>query len=1128
MDKGTDYQHQPEKHYFLFPQSNINDITDTRVYQYLASGASSWLEDYKHIVPEKLELNRGTFSGRLTLSIFPDVELMKTDDGILLSCTCTSENERLCGHQAAVLTAVMKNQDLRVFFDDDLRIKKLRTFAEDYGLQDEPDIESFFLISIHNGKLLIQPADSSVFPVTKESIMSLSAVFSNADVMPPLPAGPGASPAFVVLRQHKYYDYLFIELYQSELTRDGAPKNPLKRLSPLDLLWESGDHEAQKFFTALSKFQSYSDAARSEQDLRALKAIVKNPSAYRFYYHDKKVSENITARSLVPIRVSELEKDLNLDISLRDPFYQISGAVDIDGSEISVNDITIMFGWFILSKGTLYLSGSLQSIALIELLKKRGGMMLVHTSRYAGFRNAWLSKLEERTTINYRYLNPATSVQLRQQGFDAGNEKILFLSDFGQYVMIIPVLRYGEVEIPVRTKKPIYTQDSKGNEFFVKRSREEEDAFITLLARQHPWFEEQLDNDLYYFYLHKNRFLDDNWFLNVFEDWRQHGITILGFNEIGNNHLNQHKVKVNIKVLSGINWFDVQVNARFGKKRASLKQLFKAVKNKSKYVQLDDGTLGILPSEWIERFSAYFKAALKIDDEMLGIAKVNFAIIDELFEEDMLDEEVKKDLRILSEKLNGFEEIPEVPVPEALQGELREYQKHGLNWLCFLDNLGFGGCLADDMGLGKTIQIIAFILAQRERASNNTNLVVVPASLIFNWQREISRFAPSIKVMTIYGPARNKSLEDIKQHELVLTSYGTLLSDVHILKDFEFNYIFLDESQNIKNPGSQRYKAVRLLRSRNRIVITGTPVENNTFDLFAQMSFACPGLLGNRQYFKEIYSAPVDMFHNTKRSRELQNRINPFILRRTKQQVAPELPEKTEMVVYCKMGEDQRKTYEAFEKEFRDFVSATTDEEIKKSSMYVLRGLTRLRQICDSPLLIKGEKLKGNESAKILTLIEQIETKAPQHKILVFSQFVSMLDLIAAQLKDRNIGFVSLTGATRNREQVVGKFQDDPAIRVFLISLKAGGIGLNLTEADYVYLAEPWWNPAVESQAIDRSHRLGQNKKVVAVRLICPGTVEEKIMKLQESKKDLIDRLIKTESSFFKSLSKSDLLSLVS
>ncbi|RYF65660.1 MAG: DEAD/DEAH box helicase, partial [Cytophagaceae bacterium] len=484
-------------------------------------------------------------------------------------------------------------------------------------------------------------------------------------------------------------------------------------------------------------------------------------------------------------------------------------------------------------------------------------------------------------------------------------------------------------------------------------------------------------------------------------------------------------------------------------------------------------------------------------------------------------------LALFTRNFNDFQSIRPVAVPDGLQASLRDYQKEGLNWLNFLDEFELGGCLADDMGLGKTIQIIAFILLQRTKNRPDTNLIVVPTSLLFNWQAEVDRFAPDLRILTFYGADRGLKKKSFDQYEIILTSYGTLLSEIRFLKEYSFNYIFLDESQAIKNPESQRYQAARLLQSRNRIVLTGTPIENHTFDLYGQLSFACPGLLGSYNHFKAHYSTPIDKFDDRQRARELQAKIKPFILRRTKAQVATELPDKTEMILHCEMGLEQRRVYDAYEQEFRNFLLTTKEGDIPRARLHVLQGLTKLRQICNSPILLNDEEFYGDSSAKIDMLLEQIENKSPNHKILVFSQFVSMLDLIRTELETRQISFEYLTGQTSNRAASVNRFQEDDTVRVFLISLKAGGTGLNLTQADYVYLVDPWWNPAVENQAIDRSYRIGQKKNVVAVRLICPNTIEEKILELQKAKRELADNLVKTDTATLKLLSKSDLLALL-
>jgi SNF2 family DNA or RNA helicase len=832
------------------------------------------------------------------------------------------------------------------------------------------------------------------------------------------------------------------------------------------------------------------------------------------------------AGSLKEVTIGEPIKDISLSIRKEDAWYFILPQIRIENKTYTFSDIEIKYDYFILRGQSIHLLSKFHLLKLARFFKQQPTGLKLHESEYAGIQQHILSRLEDSVYVDYTYLEPGSKTQIAQSGVTDSLEKFIYLSDLDNYVLINPVMKYGKVEIPVLTKRQIYSQDSEGEVFAVERDRDAEVNFIALLLQQHADFEEQLETDLPYFYLHKKRFLNEDWFLNAFEQWQSEGITVLGFNQLKGNKLNGNKIKIAIRVISGLDWFNTSLDVRFGKKKASLKQLHTSVRNKNKFVQLDDGTLGILPAEWLQKFEAFFNAA-EIVDEVLQIPKFNYEEVKQLFNDDELDESVKQEIALYESKLKQVDVYNEVNIPEELTASLREYQKQGLAWLNLLDDFNFGGCLADDMGLGKTLQIIAFIAGQRKKVKQNTNLVVVPTSLIFNWQDEVKKFAPSLKLLTLYGAGRIKDITEFDKYEIILTSYGTLLSDITFLTKYRFNYIFLDESQNIKNIDSQRYYAARQLQSRNKIAITGTPVENNTFDLYAQLSFTCPGLLGNKQSFKDLFSVPIDKFKSSKHAKQLQQKVAPFILRRTKRDVARELPEKTEMVLYCPMEEAQRKVYEAYEKEFRDYIAGVNEEELSKNSIHVLRSLTRLRQICDSPLLLADEKLYGDNSAKIETLLEQIDNKAQNHKVLVFSQFVSMLELIKKELHDRAIGFEYLTGSTKDREAVVNNFQNNPAVRVFLISLKAGGTGLNLTEADYVYLVDPWWNPAVENQAIDRSYRIGQEKAVMAVRLICPDTVEEKIIKLQATKRALSNDLLKSEASFFTSITKAEWLSML-
>ncbi len=943
--------------------------------------------------------------------------------------------------------------------------------------------------------------------------------------LPVRPLAPEGKKWIIVFRKHKYYTHFYVELYEAEVSDTGKYKNPLVLIDPLDFIWRVDDPEVLKFLTAVARFRNSYDSDRAESDIDGLKALVNNPMQLDVYFHDPEKSPNITVRAIEPIKLKLLPMDMRLKVSRADSFYELTAKLYVNEKAYGLDLLNIKFHYFLFYDGIMHLIAHADYLRLIEFFKQHSNQITLHETQFEAFQRTVLSKLEKRIKIDYSYLKPATAKQLVENNFDETRGKLIYLSDSGDYILITPVMRYGTVEVPVLSQQQIYAVDGRGNPFTVQRDGSLEAGFTSMLMRQHPHFEEQLQQEC--FYLHKKHFLDTGWFLDAFEQWQNQGITILGFNELKDNKLNPNKPKISIAVLSGLDWFETSVDVRFGKQKVSLKYLHKSLRNKSKFVQLGDGTFGLLPEEWMQKFAAYFKSG-EIVEEVIRTPKMNFASISELYEDAQLSGEVKLELASFQARIGDFSSITAVQVPESLKGELRDYQKQGLNWLNFLDEFGFGGCLADDMGLGKTIQVIAFILLQREKGKRAANLIVVPATLIFNWQAEIARFAPSLKVHTIYGAERMKHTAAFDAYDIVLTSYGTLLYDVKHLKEYLFNCVFLDESQTLKNPTTQRYKSVALLKSRSKVMLTGTPLENNTFDLYGQLSLACPGLLGSKQFFKEQYAMPIDKFKDTRKAMELQKRVSPFILRRTKRQVATELPDKTEMVIYCEMGEEQRKVYDSYKTEYRDFLLSQKKDDTGPQSMHILKGLTILRQICDSPALLKDEVFYGNASAKLDILMEEIESKSGQHKILVFSQFVTMLDLIREALLARNIRHRYLTGQTKDRAAEVNAFMENEDVRVFLISLKAGGTGLNLMEADYVYLVDPWWNPAVENQAIDRCYRPGQKKNVVAVRLICPDTIEEKVMKLQESKRSLVEDLIKTESSLLKSLSRSDLLELFS
>ncbi|WP_160138309.1 DEAD/DEAH box helicase [Chryseobacterium sp. c4a] len=1106
---------------YILENINISTLSVYDLLKHTAESSFIGITDFHDVYPVAIENNTGIFTKKSSLQDFPMVTISLIGNSLLCSCTCDHSKVQLCAHQTEIIHCILEEKNYRIFFDDILRKKTLVSKAKSYGLENEQDLDQYFQLELKNGKLDISPKIKEIFPMDELMLQKdlLPQLSSKLDELAALETG---KRQILVIGKHRYYNHLVFTLMEAEITQTGKIKNPVTSVDAMQLIWKAEKPLDIKFYTAISTFQNNYNEDYNPAELEALKLIVKNPLDLEVYYHDREIAETISSKSLIAVKINTLDAELQLSVFKKDPFYEITGELLFNDVSVPFKNVIIRNEYFVYNNNTFSFVDQPDMLKVIRFFKANNEILLIHSSKYEGFMKQILSTLEERIHINYSYIQEATKVQLEEKDFQI--EKVIYLRQQENYIGITPVMKYGQVEVPVYSRKQIFDTDQNGNPFKIERNDAAEARFTSLVMQQHPDFEEQMDG-YQYFYLHRDKFLDDHWFLNAFEVWRNEGVIILGFNELKNNKLNPHRAKINIQITSGLDWFNAKLKVGFGQKEATLKQLHRTIRNKSKFVQLDDGSMGILPEEWMDKIAAYFQAG-EIDEELLKIPKINFTEVSSLFEKEVLSTEVQNELTTYSTQFSTVKTIPKVKIPTELHAELRDYQHDGLNWLNFLDDFNFGGCLADDMGLGKTIQILAFILSQREKRGSTTHLIVVPTSLLFNWQEEINKFAPSIKVLVHYGADRQKTTVHFPEYEVVLTSYGMLLSDIRFLKTFNFNYIFLDESQTIKNPNSERYKAARLLQARNRIVLTGTPVENSTFDLYSQLSFACPGLLGSKQYFKDIYAIPIDKFEFSKRAMELQQKIKPFILRRTKKQVAKELPEKTETVIYCEMNAEQRRIYDAYEKELREFIAANDDDDLNKNSIHVLTGLTRLRQICNSPVLIK-EGYSGEHAVKIEILMEQILGKSKDHKILVFSQFVGMLDLLKPELERHGIPFEYLTGQTKDRGEKVANFQENEDIRVFLISLKAGGVGLNLTQADYIYLIDPWWNPATENQAIDRSYRIGQTKNVIAVRMICSNTVEEKILTLQKKKKLLAQNLLKTDGTKFQGLSKQDLLDIL-
>ena len=585
--------------------------------------------------------------------------------------------------------------------------------------------------------------------------------------------------------------------------------------------------------------------------------------------------------------------------------------------------------------------------------------------------------------------------------------------------------------------------------------------------------------------------------------------------------------RFDLSVTSGVDWFDLRAEVDFDGVSATLPELLRALRRGDNLIVLGDGTFGMLPEEWLERFGMLGDMGA-VEGDRLRFRPAQIGLLDALL---AAEPQVSVDALFAKarDELSRFAGVDPVKAPARFRGRLRPYQEAGLGWLGFLRRFGFGGCLADDMGLGKTIQILA-MLAGRPRKTVGPSIVVVPKSLVWNWQQEAARFAPDLRLIAHVGPERAMDAQTLRQNlqkaDLLVTTYGLLRKDVAFLREFEMDYVILDEAQAIKNADSESAKAARLLRGRHKLALSGTPIENHLGELWSLFEFLNPGMLGTARAFAHTAIAKRP---DPQTLALLSRALRPFILRRTKEEVAPELPKKHEETILCEMEPEQRTLYDELRAHYRgSLLGKIAAEGLGKAKLQVLEALLRLRQAACHPGLI-DEKRRAESSGKMEVLLARLdEIRREGHKALVFSQFTSFLALIRARLDGAGVPYEYLDGQTRDRQARVTRFQTDEACPLFLISLKAGGLGLNLTAADYVFILDPWWNPAVEAQAVDRAHRIGQKKRVFVYRLLCRDTVEEKVAALQQTKRDLTASIINADGSLLRQLDRETLELLLS
>jgi superfamily II DNA or RNA helicase len=889
------------------------------------------------------------------------------------------------------------------------------------------------------------------------------------------------------------------KMHESEITKY------LNRNSPFSGIWENIIHHEEDDLPEDTK------VLMVEYLHPKLKKLFADVAASPFVYYlaGKKPfkTENLKTMGIVSDFITPYFR-----ISLNKNQYEIECRARLNGKDIGVTENEIDSSLLFFYEENLYLWQKPEDVNLVMKFHSKGKVSVPKAE--------WPEQLLKFVLPLTRDYHVEFDQALVSEVKDGDPEKRIVLQEKGDYLVFQPLFSYKGFETKPGGKDELTIPDGD-KIMIVHRNREKEMQFMQKLEALHSNFiRPEGGNQLA---LKGTDVLRNNWFFLFVDAMRDMKVPVFGHDALKNFRFNTAKPQTKIHISSNTDWFDARVDILFGDQKVTIADVKKALANRQQFVPLQDGTLGILPEEWIKKYSLLFRVG-EGKQNQLKLSKYHMSVIDELYSE-RSEEELVVRLEEKYEQLRSFNKIKEIPVPEHLAPILRPYQEHGYHWLNYLTEVGWGGILADDMGLGKTVQALSYLHYFKSTHGKLNALVVCPTTLMFNWENEIKKFTPALTYHIHHGGERTRLKEHFTQSNVVITTYGTLRSDIKLLVDIPFDYVILDESQAIKNPSSKVTRAASLLNAKHRLCLSGTPLQNNTFDIFAQMNFLNPGMLGSMEFFRQEFAIPIDKFGEADRKDHLRKLLFPFILRRTKEQVAKDLPEKMETILFCEMQEEQRNIYDAYRNDFRDKILGTIESNgIQKSQLTILQGLMKLRQICDSPAIMNEAEKFPNHSIKLEEIGREISENMSNHKALIFSQFLGMLALIKEKLKELEIDFEYFDGSTTavERERAIQRFQNDDNCRVFLISLKAGGVGLNLTAADYVYIVDPWWNPAVEQQAIDRTHRIGQTKNIFAYRMICKDTIEDKIIQLQEKKRALAKDLITDDEGFVKSLTRED------
>jgi non-specific serine/threonine protein kinase len=1064
------------------------------------------------------------------------------------SCTCNDDEHLLCKHKTALFLHLLNNWGPNYF--DSIRNwdKEKNKLLQGYGYTLNDDLSGKFEWIYKDGKPFLKVIDPSVrrisAPVNKP--VHEEAIATEVEESPKFSA-PVSRPftvakhlTLVFNANEKLFPFVSVDVVQGEFNRE--ENEFIGKMEKLDLskFINSSDFsesdkqllqlgrklqqvEINKYLNRNSPFSGYweniiyDEKDELPQETKMLMAEFIHPKLKRIFKEneDKPVfhlprGKNFSTQNLERVDISAITPVIEFKVAPGDSDYTLETEIVLGHEKAGISENEWKSDLLFMHDKTLYLWDKSEQVLIAEKFRNP---LKIPREQWPQLLKEMIIPLTDEYTVSF-------DKSLIKETKEGQPDISVMLIEKGDYLLFQPVFNYKGFSVKPGDKDTIIVPDND-KVLMVKRNAEAERHFIEKLASLHSQFISQSQNKS--LVLKGVDVLKNNWFFLFVDAMHEMKVPVYGFEALKNFRFNTAKPSTHIHLSSGMDWFDAKVELAFGEQRIGIVEIQKALSNKQSFVQLNDGTLGILPDEWIKKYALLFKVGEGRNNN-LRLSKFHLSVIDELYEQ-RDENELSFELDEKYERLRNFKSIPEVPIPAHLEGKLRPYQLSGFHWLNYLRTVGWGGILADDMGLGKTVQALSILQHFYEGEGRLRALVVCPTTLIYNWENEIQKFTPSLSHQIHHGNARAKSKEDFSDEHIIITTYGTLRSDVQMLMKINFDYVILDESQAIKNPASKVTRAACLLKAQNRICMSGTPLQNNTFDIYAQMNFLNPGLLGTVEFFRNEFSTPIDKLGEQEQKEHLKKLLYPFILRRTKEQVAKDLPEKTETILFCEMEAAQRAVYDSYRNAYRNKILGVIDEQgVGRSQLTILQGLMKLRQICDSPAILNEDEKYPNDSIKLEELMREITENIGEHKALVFSQFLGMLALIRAQLTKNNIDFEYFDGSTSptDREKAIQNFQTNENCRVFLISLKAGGVGLNLTAADYVYIVDPWWNPAVEQQAIDRTHRIGQTKNIFAYRMICKDTIEDKILKLQERKRILAKELISDDQSFVKSLTKED------